>query len=419
MARELAASELRWQCPGEWVAAASTADVAPSKGIIGQARAVRALEFGLAIDSLGFNVFVTGLTGTGRMTAIELHLRPLAAGGSVPDDLLYVYNFERPEHPRLLRLAAGRGSVLKEHLERLLRELAENLPGLFEGDEFQQRLELAVEDQKSKQQELLREFEKRVRAAGFTLVQVQVGSVTRPEILPLVDERPVTMEKLQGMAEEGKFARDALAKLEEQHGKLSEELQRVFHEVMELREQMLARADELRRTTVEPLLESAIGEIAREVADQRVGPFLAEVRKDVLEHLGTLGASGQEGDDGDPLLRYRVNLVVDNRGTRGRPVVIETEPNFSNLFGTVEARVAKDWQATSDHTRIRAGSLLRANGGFLVVNAFDLVSETGVWPALKRALRYRRVFIQTPRPACSPSAARRSSPSRSTSTSRC
>ena len=394
MARELAASELRWQCPGEWVTAASTADVAPSKGIIGQARAVRALEFGLAIDSLGFNVFVTGLTGTGRMTAIELHLRPLAAGGSVPDDLLYVYNFERPEHPRLLRLAAGRGSALKEHLERLLHELAENLPGLFEGDEFQQRLELAVEDQKSKQQELLREFEKRVRAAGFTLVQVQVGSVTRPEILPLVDERPVTLEKLQGMAEEGKFARDALAKLEEQHGKLSEELQRVFHEVMELREQMLARADELRRTTVEPLLESAIGEIAREVADQRVGPYLAEVRKDVLEHLGTLGASDQEGDGGDPLLRYRVNLVVDNRGTRGRPVVIETEPNFSSLFGTVEARVAKDWQATSDHTRIRAGSLLRANGGFLVVNAFDLVSETGVWPALKRALRYRRVFIQ-------------------------
>jgi ATP-dependent Lon protease len=394
MARELPASELRWQCPGEWIAAESTADVTPSTGIIGQARAVRALEFGLAIESLGFNVFVTGLTGTGRMTAIELHLRPLAAGGSVPDDLLYVYNFERPEHPRLLRLAAGRGAVLKEHLERLVREFAGNLPGLFEGDEFQQRLELALEDQKAKQQELLRGFEKRVREAGFTLVQVQVGSVTRPEILPLVDERPVTLEKLQSLAEEGKFARDALTRLEEQHGKLSEELQRVFHEVMELRERMLARADELRRATVEPLLESAMGEIAREVADERVGPYLAEVLRDVLDNLGTLGAAGQEGDDGDPLLRYRVNLVVDNRSTRGRPVVIETEPNFSSLFGTVEARVAKDWHATSDHTRIRAGSLLRANGGFLVVNAFDLVSEAGVWPALKRALRYRRVYIQ-------------------------
>ena len=120
MARELAAYELRWQCPHEWIGAASTAAVEPSQGIIGQARAVRALEFGLAIDSLGFNVFVTGLTGTGRMTAVEMHLRPLAAGGTVPDDLLYVYNFDRPEHPRLLRLAAGRGAVLKERVEKLL-----------------------------------------------------------------------------------------------------------------------------------------------------------------------------------------------------------------------------------------------------------------------------------------------------------
>jgi lon-related putative ATP-dependent protease len=392
MARELAASELRWCCPGEWISAASTAEIEPSRGIIGQARAVRALEFGLAIDSLGFNVFVTGLTGTGRMTAIELHLRPLAGSGAAPDDLLYVYNFERPEHPRLLRLAAGRGAVLKERLERLVRDLAGNLPGMFTGEEFQQRLELALEDLKAKQQEMLRAFEKRVREAGFTLVQVQVGSVTRPEILPVVDERPVTLEKLQGMAEEGKFDRDALERLEQQHATLSEELQRVFHEVMALREQMMSRADDLRRTTVEPLLDNALSEVAAEVGDERVGIHLAAVRKDLLDHLGDLGAV-QDGDDGDPLLRYRVNVVVDNRVTRGRPVVIETEPNFSSLFGTVEARVAKDWQATSDHTRIRAGSLLRANGGFLVVNAFDLVSEAGVWPALKRALRYRRVLI--------------------------
>ncbi len=393
MARELAAPELRWQCPDGWIPASSTADITPSKGIIGQARAVRALEFGLAIESLGFNVFVTGLTGTGRMTAIELHLRPLAARGAAPDDLLYVHNFVRPEHPRLLRLAAGRGGVLKERMERLLRELAQSLPGLFGDDEFQQRLELALEDLKSKQQDLLRSFEKRVREAGFTLVQVQVGSVTRPEILPLVEERPITLDKLQSMAAEGKFPAEQLARIEDQHGKLSEELQRVFHEMMELREQMMARADELRRGSVEPLLARAMQEIAQEVGDERVASFLADVKSDVLQHLDEIGSQVREGDDSDPLLRYRVNVVVDNKETKGRPVVIETEPSFANLFGTIEARVAKDWQATSDHTRIRAGSLLRASGGFLVVNAFDVVSETGVWPALKRALRYRRVFI--------------------------
>ena len=393
MARELAASELRWHCPAEWIPAASTSEIEPSRGIIGQERAVRALEFGLSVESLGFNVFVTGLTGTGRMTAIELHIRPLAAGGEAPDDLCYVYNFARPERPRLLRLNAGRGTVLRDGLEKLLKEMAQNLPGLFEGEEFQQRLEVAVEDLKTRQQELIHGFEGKVKQAGFTLVQVQVGSVTRPEILPLVEQRPVPLEKVQSLAEEGKFDRDRLAKLEEQHGRLSEELQRVFHEVMTLREAMVGRAEQLRRATVEPLLGKALDDIAAAVADERVKPYLAELLADALDRLETLAAK-DGGEDGDPLLRYRVNVVVDNGATKGRPVVIETDPTAGNLFGTIEGRVGQNWQSTSDHTRIRAGSLLRANGGFLAVNAFDAIAEPGVWPALKRALRYRRVVIR-------------------------
>ncbi len=393
MARELAAHELRWRCPEDWLPAESTAKIEPSQGIIGQARAVRALEFGLSVPSLGFNVFVTGLTGTGRMTAIELHLRPLAGDGEPPDDLLFVFNFARPEQPRLLRLAAGRGVVLRDRLERLLRDISKALPSMFEGEEFQQRLELALEDLKTKQQELIKGFERKVRAAGFTLVQVQVGSVTRPEILPLVEERPVTLEKLQSLAEEGKFDRDKATALEQAHGKLSEELQRVFHEVMVMREEMVSRAEELRRATVDPLLKQALSQVARAVKDPRVSPYLDELLQDMLEHLELFGAH-DGGEEGDPLLRYRVNVVVDNGNTKGRPIIIETEPSYNNLFGTIEAKVGQNLQSTSDHMRIRAGSLLRANGGFLAVNAFDAVSEAGVWPALKRALRYRRVVIR-------------------------
>jgi lon-related putative ATP-dependent protease len=393
MARELVAHELRWRCPEDWLPAESTAKIEPSQGIIGQARAVRALEFGLSVPSLGFNVFVTGLTGTGRMTAIELHLRPLAGDGEPPDDLLFVFNFARPEQPRLLRLAAGRSVVLRDRLERLLRDISKALPSMFEGEEFQQRLELALEDLKTKQQELIKGFERKVRAAGFTLVQVQVGSVTRPEILPLVEERPVTLEKLQSLAEEGKFDRDKATVLEQAHGKLSEELQRVFHEVMVMREEMVSRAEELRRATVDPLLKQAFSQVARAVKDPRVSSYLDELLQDMLEHLELFGAH-DGGEEGDPLLRYRVNVVVDNGNTKGRPIIIETEPSYNNLFGTIEAKVGQNLQSTSDHMRIRAGSLLRANGGFLAVNAFDAVSEAGVWPALKRALRYRRVVIR-------------------------
>ncbi|NLH10676.1 MAG: AAA family ATPase [Holophagae bacterium] len=395
MVQELAPSQLRWFCPPEWIPADSTAKLEPSEGIIGQARAVRALELGLAIDSLGFNVFVTGLVGTGRMTAIELHLRPLADLGPEPDDLLYVYNFASPEQPRLLRLGAGRGVALRDVLGRLLRELSQTLPGLFSSDDFQKHLEIAIGDLKANQQALIKGFEEKVRAAGFTLVQVQVGSVTRPEILPVLEDRPVTMEKLGLLAEEGKVDKARFAELEAAHARLSEELGRVFHEVMTRRDEMMARAEALRRATLEPMLEAAFGDMAKAVGDPRVEPYLAEVQRDLMDHLDALSQPDGGEDGADPLMRYQVNVVVDNGPTRGRPVVIETEPSYANLFGTVEARVGRDLQSsTSDHTRIRAGSLLRANGGFLVLNAFDAVSEAGVWPALKRALRYRRAVIR-------------------------
>lgn len=394
MLRKLGVEEARWQCPPEWLPGDGTENLEPCRGIIGQRRAVTALEFGLGIDSLGFNIFVTGLTGTGKMTAIELHLAPHAERGRRPDDLIYVYNFARPEQPKLLRLRGGGGAVLRDALAHLLAQLAESLPGLFDSDEYKRRLDLAIEDLKVRQQELVRSFEEEVRRHGFTLVQVQVGSVTRPEILPVVDDRPVTMDKVQALAAEGKIDKERLAALEKEHERLSEELQRAFAQVMAMRAEMVARAEKLRQDTVEPVLRAHMQEIAAAVGDERVEPFLAEVAADLMKNLELLTAKSEEGLD--PLIRYRVNVVVDNGATQGRPVVIETEPTLARLFGTIEARLGQDLRSSADHTQIRAGSVLRANGGFLVLNAFDVLSEPGAWRALKRALRYRKVAVRAP-----------------------
>jgi len=194
VAEYLAPESLRWNCPEEWLPAENTDRLTPTSGIIGQERAVRALEFGLAMDSLGFNVFVTGLTGTGKMTAVELHLRPLAGEGPRPDDLMYVFNPRAPEQPRLLRLDAGRGCVLRDRLNRFVRDLAGSLPAMLQGQEFQGRLDKAVEEFKTRQQQLTQNFEKKVRAAGFAMVQVQIGPITRPEVLPVVDGKLVPLE---------------------------------------------------------------------------------------------------------------------------------------------------------------------------------------------------------------------------------
>lgn len=390
MAEVLTPETLRWRCPDEWLPGESTQHLTPSGGIIGQERAVRALEFGLAMDSLGFNVFVTGLTGTGKMTAVEMHLRPLAGQGPRPDDLIFVFNPQSPEQPRLLRLDAGRGCVLRDRLAKLVRELTGSLPALLQGEEFQRRLEAAIEEPKEAHQKLMKGFEQRVRDEGFALVQIQVGPITRPEVLPVVDGKPVPLERLKLRQGEQAIAPERLEELEQKYVALSEEMQRVFQELVALRDQMASRVDHIRREVVRPFLQEGLAGLARAVKDRRVQVYLDAVLEDMLAHLELFGEEGE----GERQVRYQVNVVVDNSGTKGRPLVIETEPSFRKLFGAVEGRIGGDMQATTDHTRIRAGSLLRANGGFLVVNAFDLLAEPGVWPALKRALRYRRVVIQ-------------------------
>lgn len=391
MARELPASQLRFTCPDAWLSWESSRDVPPATGIVGQARAVTALEFGLAADAPGFNVFVTGLVGTGKMTAVELHLRKISQSGRVPDDLCYVFNFACPEMPKLLRLQPGAGGILRERMSALAQQLSTLIPELLRNPELQKLLEERIEDLRQRQEQLSRQFEARVKEAGFALVQVQAGAVMHPEILALVDDRPVSMDKLRRLAEEGKLAPEEWERLAKSHQKLTSELQEVVAEATEIVKEMQRRAAELKEAILAPKVALLCKEIAAAVGDPRVKSYLKEVQDDILKHLAAF-QDGQPAED--ILIRYAVNLVVDNSQTQGRPVVVETEPTLTNLLGTVEARFGEGMQATGDHTRIRVGSLVRASGGFLVLNAVDVLNEGGAWSALKRALRYRQARIR-------------------------
>lgn len=392
MAERLAPEQLRFSCPQAWIPGELSRDIPKATGIVGQERGVRALEFGLGIESPGFNVFVTGLVGTGKMTAVELHLKRISQTGPSPDDLAYVFNFQAPEHPHLLRLRAGAGSILRDRMLAFIRELGTWLPGLLTSPEVAKLLEDRLEDLQQKQTQLLRQFESNVQQAGFTLVQVQVGNVTHPEILAVVEGRPVSMEKLLRLSGEGKFEKAELERLSEVHQRLVAELQQVVNQVMAIGVEMQERALELRRALVAPRLQQALRGIAKAVDDPRVEPYLQQVAEDLLANLQAF-LEGEIGEE--TLVRYTVNLVVDNGQTQGRPVVVETDPSVANLVGTIEARLLDGSRATSDHTRIRAGALARANGGFLVLNAMDVLAEPGAWPVLKRALRHQQVVIRS------------------------
>lgn len=394
MVRELHVDELAWRCPEDWAPWQSSTEIEPATTIVGQDRAVESIAFGLAIEGIGYNVFVTGLSGTGRMTTISRFLDQLASDAERPDDVCFTFNFTTPEEPGAIFLAAGAGRRFKSAMDGLIRELSSNLPAILGDKEFRHRLERAVADLQARERELVETFEAEVRKAGFSLVQVQAGPMSRPEILPLVEEHPVPLEELQKLVEADKLSQDDLKRMTEDHGRLTERLQDVFQDVTDLRRQAQERLDETRRKLLAPTIADSVNQVRRAVSDPRVEPYLEALLADLTEHMEIFVTASEEDGD-DRFIRWRVNLAVDNADLTGLPVVLETEPTYTNLFGTIERSINSAGEVVSSFLKIRAGSLLRANGGFLVLNADDILLEPRVWPGLKRALEYRRVQIQS------------------------
>ncbi|MEJ2582772.1 MAG: AAA family ATPase, partial [Acidobacteriota bacterium] len=370
--------------------------IKPAATIVAQDRAVEAIAFGLAMRGIGFNVFVTGMSGTGRLTTIKSFVEKLAEADERPEDICFVFNFRKPEEPSAIFLEAGMGFRLKEAMEGLIEDLAKNVPAILNDRDFRSRIDRAVEPLQRKERQVVEAFEKEVADAGFVLVQVQAGLVTRPEILPVVDEQPVPLEKIQELLEEGKLSTEDVERLRKTHAELSEKFRDVFQEVAEVRRKTQERVEELRRKLLQPSFDEAVNRIRKDVGDPRANPYLDDVATDLGENLELFVVSPEDVPmGGDRFLRWRVNLVVDNTDVSGRPVVIETEPTYTNLFGTIERTLTQSGEAATSFMRIRAGSLMRANGGFLVLNADDVLLEPRVWPGLKRALKYRRVQVQS------------------------
>jgi ATP-dependent Lon protease len=384
----------------------STQEQPPCTGIIGQERALRAIRLGLEMKSIGYNVFVTGLSGTGKMTTIQSLLAEIDRSGRIPDDLCYAHNFRHPESPRCLHLPAGHGKLLEKEMGRLVEYCLEHVPEILESDLFKKQLDGLMERAHAREKELIRGFEKKVNERTFALVQVQYGTIQRPELMPVIDSKPVALAELEQQADRGEFAADEFERLRGVHKELALEMGEISKQLKTLQKEVVEGQEGLVRDTVRPFVEEVVGEIRGRFPWPEVKEYLADVQADILDRIeifkekqedksNILSILSAPKETGNPFLPYMINVIIDNSDLTGAPIIIETVPSYRNIFGTIEKSVERSGLIRTDFMQIRAGSLLRANGGYLVLNARDALMEPEVYKNIKRALKYNKVSIQS------------------------
>ncbi|HUL31810.1 MAG TPA: ATP-binding protein [Thermodesulfobacteriota bacterium] len=401
---EVPVQKLRWRCDPEALPFETTRTIQACEEVIGQERAQEAIRLGLNIHSVGYNIFVTGLTGTGRFTTIKCILEELNMQGKIPNDFCYVNNFKNPDMPHMVSLPPGQGNAFKKEMENLIETLKKKIPLMFENETYLNKKKEVVEKFRNKQAEMFREFEKKVNKEGFALVQIQMGPYSRPGIFPLVEGNPVNIEQLESMVEEGKFSKEELEKLKGKQGQLVAELEEIFKETRKSEKEIKEELTSLDNEVISPAVKDSISDIKEKFGNEKVQQYLDEAQEDILTNLGRFREKEETPppipglvmpQTVDTFSEYQVNVMVDNSETKGAPIIVETTPNYRNLFGTIERVVERSGIWKTDFLHIKAGSFLRANGGYLIFNALDALMEPWVWPALKRTLKNQVIEIQT------------------------
>jgi ATP-dependent Lon protease len=396
--------KLRWRCTPAELGIERFDDAAPTREIIGQDRALRALHIGLEMPHFGYNVFVTGVSGTGRTTTIKQLLTEFAKQPAALTDKCYVHNFHDADVPLLILLPAGKAIAFKKDMEAFLRDLLSQIPAAFESRRFSEMRKQTLEHFQERQRSVLRDLERKVKERGFEVVQVQTGSATRPEIAPMLDGNPVTMDQFQAKVDAGEMTKETFAKMLTDHAELERLMDNVMREMRSIERKAKKSSEQLSSRIVTPIVEEMIADLEEKYPVPSVRSYLRNIKAYILENLHRFYQRDDQQTmlvlqipkEEDRFLEFQVNVIVDNSGIDSRPVVIETNPRYKNIFGTVERVVDRNGVWRTDFTQIKAGSLLKADGGFLVINAIDALVEPGVWTTLKRVLRNSLLEIQPP-----------------------
>ncbi len=404
---EVSREKLRLKINPDSLGFETTADCEYHGRIIGQDRAIKALTMGLEIESPGYNIYAAGLSGTGKASTIKNLLEQLDLEKKIPDDVCYVNNFKDPDKPMVILLPAGLGRELQKDMNDLILYLQKQIPRIFESTDFKKKSEHIVNSYMDKQKELIKALSEKIQKENFQLIQFQIGPYTKHDIAPLYEGKPVPIEQLESLVEQDKFDRKHLDKIEKKIGELRLELDATMKKTRRIEKKIREEIDSLEYETGLPVVSDHIYDIRLKYGkhNSKITDYLKSVQENILSNLKLFQEKDEEKQP-DPLFllkgtateekftEYSVNVLVDNSQTQTTPVIIENTPTYKNLFGTIEREVDRSGFWKTDFTKIKAGSLLRANGGYIVFNAMEALTEYGVWNFLKRTLENMTLTMQ-------------------------
>ena len=377
-----------------------TDELTPLAEFIGQDRGLRALQFGLGLEKPGYNIFVTGLTGTGKATAILEYIqrtveeRRRAGELARPDDWCYVYNFDDPDRPNALRLPLGMGKKLRDQLEELLAAARASVSRTFASEEYERQRREILEGGQQEAQRLMEEAQRDAEQQGFLLRFSPVGV----GLVPLIDGKPMSAEQFAALEPKARVGIEAhQQRIMEAVAQVGEKVRIIEREVSQHLRQLDRRVGE---TALAGLFDSVV---AQNEAYPEVKRFLEQLREfslanvDLLrDHDGQVSSMLPAGlAQPDPFLAFRCNVFVDNSQASGPPTIVESNPTWMNLFGRLERRAVLGTYV-SDHTMLKPGSIHMANGGYIILNLMDVLTKPGSWDGLKRLMRTKQVRLEDP-----------------------
>lgn len=380
------------RCNPEQFTFSSTAELPDLTEVIGQERAVNAVQFGIGIQREGYNLYALGPQGIGKFTAVSQFIAPKAANEPVPADWCYVFNFDKPHQPNALQLPSGQGTALKQDMGKLVEELLTVLPAAFEGDEYHRQKKVIEEEFRAREEQALDELKRRARERSIALLPTPSGLA----FAPLRNGEVISPDDFARLPPE---EQDHIQK---EVGNLQEDLQNMIRQVPQWKRSGQARLKQLNQEVAQFAVAPLVEELRQKYQHlPEVLAYLTAVQQDIVQNRETFLEAENPSPDMPPqtahrlpTTRYEVNVMVDHSQNGGAPIIYEDHPTYQNLVGRVE-HVSQMGALLTDFTLIKPGALHRANGGYLILDARKLLTQPFAWEGLKRALQAHAISIES------------------------